>query len=664
MDTKGDPLITRYGSIDRSQVPSYYRYGYGKVLGTTGRLFLHHDGPRTQFSLRMPGEGSGVFADRGGLRSKSWRVTSKPMRIRKQDVDTADDETDDFLVVRTSKKRKRGQDAPESSEEDEGPSYRSIEGKAKPHQYSDSDLESEPQVPGELVLTDQDNPLKWKSMQLSRRVKDHPEDIDAWLELANHQDDLLRAGEDIDRQTLEGEVHSYAEIKLSMLESALSNVSKSRDRERVLVPLMKEGMKVWSTKTAAEKWAEVRDDENKNFALWKTHLDFAMSSLATFQYDDVKELCLDRLHQLEGRFGPDASIDVYNEAIYIFIRTTRFIHDAGYKELAVAAWQAILELNLSRPVTLDNPRSALVAFQDFWESEVPRIGDLNAQGWNKFVEASSLGDPPEPIQDTGDPGSESRDDYKYWARIEKLRSEKARVPARTMDEGTEDDPFRVVMYTDIEPLLFTLPRNVLSELIPQLIDGFLIFFRFPPAFRSSSWMEMASKDSYLAGLSGDIESFNLSKPIEDLSEEVERKSPSFDLGGLDAAYSSDTLFSNLEWFAHLSPKTKDRKVELELTVNIMKHLVHTSGVESLAEYYMALSSLNSSTPVKKTAKALLKQYPKNLGLYNAYAVAEYAANNWEVASKVLASATELTTVSCACVTILPAIVLMIHLRNP
>src|SRR6478735_466413 len=97
IDTKGDPLIIRYGGLDRSQVPVYYRDGYGKVLGTRGRLVIHRDGPRDQFSLRMPGEGSYALKDRDGLRSRNWRVRPTPLRVRKQENDGQGEEDGDFL---------------------------------------------------------------------------------------------------------------------------------------------------------------------------------------------------------------------------------------------------------------------------------------------------------------------------------------------------------------------------------------------------------------------------------------------------------------------------------------------------------------------------------------------------------------------------------------
>ncbi|KAM0241257.1 hypothetical protein ACHAPO_002062 [Fusarium lateritium] len=647
VDTKGDPLIIRYGTLDRSQVPAYYRDGYGKVLGTRGRLVIHRDGPRDQFSLRMPGEGSYAFKDKDGLRSKAWRIRSTPLRVRLQESSAQDEDDGDFIAVGSTKKRKHDDGASESSD-DEQPSYRSIEGKAKPRQYDDSDLESDIDAPAEHVDLGQNNPLKWKSIQLSRRVKDQPDDIDAWLELANHQDALLRAGEDVDHKALEAEVHSFAEIKLHMLESALSNVTDPKDRIRVLIPLMREGVKVWNSKATAKKWNDLREDEEKSFTLWKTHLDFDMSNISAFQFDTLKQMHLDRLHLAISRSQSNEESEGYMEAIYVFLRLTRLIHDCGYKELAVAAWQAFMELNFFRPSQLDEQSAALESLRDFWESEVPRIGEPEAQGWAKFVEDDGMGDAPEPLRDDKLPENQPRDDYKRWASLESSHAEKARVPARTMDEGTEEDPFRVVMFSDIEPLLFLVPRHVLPAVQKQVLDALLMFFGAPPVFQSSSWTEEAYHDQFLARPTLKLES-TTPTPLsgDEDPTEIQRKPPAFDQKPLCVSESTEVLLSGQDWFSYLLPTSTENDVELGFLANATKHLVHNANLKDLAVYHLALCAAQDPSSVKKAAKALLKRYPTHIGLYKAYALAEYANGNREIAQKVVSSATELAPNSSA-----------------
>lgn len=634
IDTKGDRLISKYG-LDRAKVPAYYRHGGGRVLGTIGRLVIHRDGPRDQFSLRFPGEGLGFF-DKDGLRSKTFRPTRDPIRLRARASGVDEDET--FLAVSSSGKRKRDQEGSDS-DDDEGPSYRSIEGKSKPKTAFESDDESS-EGEDEVVNLEQDNPLKWKSIQLNRQVKENPGDIDAWLELVDHQDDLQRAGETIDERTTTNTAHSFSEIKVDMLESAISNAVVAEDRATVLVRLMREGTKVWPSKVAVKKWSEVEKEEENNFELWRTHLDFAMSNISMFQYDDVKQMLLNRLHSLLSRSTTENG-EHWQEAIYVFLRTTRFMHDSGYKELAVSAWQALLELNFFR-ANVESHETAMDSFRDFWESEVSRLGDDSAKGWKHYVSSGGQTAAPEPR--TGDPMQDisTRDAYKAWGYSERSHANTAKMPARTMDDGTEDDPFRVVMFSDIEPCLFFVPDVLLKgRTRALLLDAFLVFCGLPPASRSTHVAELAFNDQFT--FRPEVNANGMPTVLPSDTEEVQRRPPAFSCF-LNAAMSPDLLFGGPDWFQFFGSVMGILPVEATFVGNVLRQLVHDANMEGLAIYYLGFGFAQDPSLVKKPAKALLKKYPDNAQLYNAYALAEFANRNADVGKKVILSALEAPSV--------------------
>lgn len=644
-DTKGDPLITKYGGIERSKIPIYRRYGGGRVLGTDGRLVIHREGARDQFSLRMPGEWSGLTRD--GLRVKKSYLKREGVHLRPHKVKADEEQEEEDGFLRLGKWSKHDVDEDESSEEDENrPDYRSIEGKAKAKQIIDSESSDESTSEDEVPL-EQSNPLKWRSIQLNRRVKDHPEDIDAWIELVDHQDTLLRAGETLDHQVVEDEVHSFTEIKVSMLETALQQATSDNDRRRVLNYLMCEGPKVWSAKTTGKKWEELSADEERNFILWRTHLDFEMSNISTFSYGAVKRMLLDRITQALSRSEPSSRRPSdYFEVIYVFLRLTRFIHDAGFKELAVAAWQALLESTFFRPEGHDDVSTAMESLQDFWESEVPRIGEVDAQGWRHFVESGGTDEPPEPLKATPPPTTPKRT-CKSWAGNESSEAKKSCLPSRTMDEGNDDDPYRVVMFSDIEPLLFLLPNHAITGVHQFLLDAFLIFCGLPPSDRSNDWTDAAWKDPFLSGARSSIPTGGSWMMSQVESEEAVRKGPT--LTGLDmhSICEPETLLPGDRWFDYLNrsgfaPGSSQTWAQLTL-----RSLVLSAGVERLASYYLALSTLDPAISAKKTGKTLLKKFPNNPRLYKAYALAEYAQGNKEIAVKVLESATSIFKVTRA-----------------
>ncbi|KAM4057076.1 NRDE-2, necessary for RNA interference domain-containing protein [Hirsutella rhossiliensis] len=625
IDKKGDPLIRKYG-LERSKVPSYYRLRGGRVLGTNGRLFLHHDGPREEFSLLFPGEKKPGSRDTGGLRSRDWQKRD-PVKLRARRGKSPEDVGEGYLSLVNPKKRKRLHKNSDSSDAENQPSWRSIEGKAKAVRDVNSDAQESEGSSSESGVSDHDNPLKWKSIQLNRQVKDHPDDIEAWLELADHQDALLREGETIDDRAAENTAHSFTEIKVHLLESALTHASRPEDRQRVLVALMREGLKVWDKNVAAKKWSRLSDDELHSFELWKTHLDYSMSSIATFQYEDIKKMILKRLHQVVSR-------------------ATKFFRDAGYKELAVAAWQGLLELNLFKPENAQSQSETLAAFEKFWEEESPRIGEAGAQGWRHRVESGGFEDAPWAVADKEPAETRLRDPYQAWAAAERARGNKASLPARTMDADTDDDPFRVVMYSDIEPWLFVIPRAGLPHATPQLIDAFLLSCGLPLALRSNDWLETAYHSQFLTGTSTDMRPQPAWDEAE-CQEASQRRPPSFSNGNCCARMSPELLFSRSSWFQYFDVAGKEHAIDLSWAETALKQLVHSTCISDLALYYLGLCFARKPDLIKKRAKALLTRYPTDVRLYNAYALAEFANGNVEIASMVLTSALESPELSAA-----------------
>ncbi|UNI14054.1 hypothetical protein JDV02_000731 [Purpureocillium takamizusanense] len=631
-DTKGDPLLLKYGP-DPSKVPAFRRYGGGRVLGTDGRLVLHLDG---SFSLVFPGDRTRSRPTKHGLRTGLQTRTSVRMRPNKGGV--AGEEPGDYIALDGSQKHKDQSDSEDSSD-DEQPVWRSIEGKAVSGQIvkSDPDGDEGESSDEDFDDTTDDNPLKWKSILLNRQVKEHPEDIDSWMELVDHQDDLMQAGETTDERTSDDTAHSFAEIKLGMLESALSHAADGKDRGRVLAALMHEGSKIWTSSTAAKKWRDVSEKELESFPLWKTHLDFAMSDIGSLQYDKVKKLLLDRLHILVARSGLYAPQDIL-EAIYVFLRATRFIHDSGYRELAIAAWQALLELNYFRPNERQGQAEALEAFEEFWESEVPRIGEAQSLGWKHFVESG--GESPEAAKAPDGMGLNPSMNAYAWGVFERLQERQARMPARTLDGGTDNDPFRIVMFSDLRPLLFQIPVSFLSEVYQELVDAFLLFCGLPPAFDSSSWTALAQDDQYLAAAGANIETQPAweSKQNED-GDELQRKPPRFFSGLPRAKMSSELLFGGASWFQHLDRARHDEgNIDMSWVQNALEQLAHLEISPKLALYYLGVCFARDPETIRKPAKALLKRYPCETELYNAYALAEYANDDQDVAIKVLSSA--------------------------
>ncbi|KAI0603498.1 NRDE-2, necessary for RNA interference-domain-containing protein [Biscogniauxia sp. FL1348] len=654
IDKRGDALIRRYGSNNRHHVPAYRRIGAGRLLGAAGFMSIDRSGTREEFFIRGHGEGGSLLSsDKKTLLAKGIRLKSRPVRVRREQPQ-ATSGTEDYLSLQGSKKRKRDGNVSEESSGDERPSYRSIHGKSKSHEHSDSDeLYASDSSSGDM-MQGLDDPVNLKTVELSRRVREHPDDIASWLELVAHQDTLLQLNQSGDGRPTIAEIKSYADIKLSMLEQALSHANDDSQRERLHLRIMREGTKIWDSQTASKRWDKTIEKYPMSFEVWKENMNFRQSMLSSFRFEEIKQLYTDRLRYLSNEVSKLAhtadQIQLFEHMIYVFLRLTRFISDAGYSELATAAWQATLEATFARPASLtqSTPAEALSSFQEFWESEVARMGEEQAQGWTAFEKNGGAQEPPDPKASSPPSLPTTRDGYKAWSAVEQCKARNATIPARTMDEGDEDDPFRVIMFADIQDIVLFLPADIIRAVQRQLLDAFLIFCQLPPAFCAGGLANEMIQDSFLVrSAKTNIASKMESKHDTALkSEEWIAKMPDFSHEYQRMKNTPEVLFPSTNWFRYMNQIRgiipRDQYLWISTT---LKQLTRTFGVKDLAAYYLAFESLNEPGNEKKSAKSLLKQDPTNLDLYLGYSMLEWERGNKTAARNVLTAAMGLSAIS-------------------
>lgn len=96
----------------------------------------------------------------------------------------------------------------------------------------------------------------------------------------------------------------------------------------------------------------------------------------------------------------------------------------------------------------------LHSLEEFWESEVPRVGEPNAKGWSAWVssgkpKASLLGLPV-----SVDIDSASADPLVRWYNDETCADVASRVPTRY--DSAASDPYATVLLSDVKALLLPL----------------------------------------------------------------------------------------------------------------------------------------------------------------------------------------------------------------
>jgi hypothetical protein len=93
--------------------------------------------------------------------------------------------------------------------------------------------------------------------------------------------------------------------------------------------------------------------------------------------------------------------------------------------------------------------------EQFWESEVPRIGEPDAKGWAAWDRSGR----PEYVSQTAgstprNHGSAETDSYRRWAIDESAADRTMDIPTRSADDT--DDPYSTILFSDIKDLLVSL----------------------------------------------------------------------------------------------------------------------------------------------------------------------------------------------------------------
>ncbi|KIH92935.1 hypothetical protein SPBR_02211 [Sporothrix brasiliensis 5110] len=712
LDTRGDRLIWQFGTNDARRVPSYHRYRHGRsILGARERFTFVQDGSKVIFGAESKSAEGSVFSDKNNsllrrvlqssTKSEPSREHGVSLRRRKPAVMFKNDneaaKESEFVSLRTTKKRRRG---PESeSDDDEADSSQSTNSDEEDDSESSS-ASSDDGLDAEedgffTARDDAHSTTRRKLAELNQRVKDDPQDVDAWLDLVDLQDQQsLLLGNDHGDQILgtsggpaktKEEISGISSVKMSIIESALRQVHSPSARERLELAMMREGAKVWTPKRLAQQWADLARNNASgsglSFLLWKARLDFEMTNLSTLTVDGIKLFCVERLRALEVEataLTNDAAkgAEIYSQIIYVFLRVTRFMYDAGFRDLAAAAWQATLESSFARPSTEVEGAS----LGQFWDSEIQRIGEEGAQGWRSYAAKIQAGEDAEealldynvetqslPTLDFAKLAKSAyreeasdMDEYKplfeAWVVAERQRANFAKLPARVIDDiddGGFEDVFRVAVFSDLRALLFHIPDSLLPILKPVLVDAFLLFCQLAPAFSTSSWIETARNDPFLAivVLSGEggVNGIKLEAPQEGPVDDLDtagRSPPELFYDGSHIVRTSDVLFSHPRWFRYLpdwlrqqNPAAVEAPVPPSWVANTLRQLVRLFGFNELALYSLAVDAMVNPTAVKKAARTLIKQDISNTALYEAYAQAEASRGNVDVARTVLASAT-------------------------
>ncbi|KAI8932590.1 hypothetical protein NX059_010094 [Plenodomus lindquistii] len=604
-DRRGDVNVLRYGTLNRYDIPAYRRFGYGFVLGlSTEHKIDREESTSTSISITPTRRRQKRLLTDKKLNKSSHRA----LRLLNHSHD-AQSFDQDFIPVTTSTL------AHDSSDDENSqlpqPEYRDIQGRPNHDKILDPDTHYEPDA--DVII---DTEVTKRNSRLGQRTKEEPEHVQNWLRLIELQEDMLKLERPSDDLTASDKAH-LAQVRISIYEEALKKTKTDQNSQATLWRgLLTEARRVWESTKLATKWKHVLAKHPYNTDLWWLYLDFMQSNFTSFKFEDCRSAFLQSAKALHS----SPTIIPSETYLHILIRLTSMIYDCGYQELALAIWQATLELHLMRPQTVEGT-AAPTALEEFWESEVARVGEIGAKGWKNS--ASSVDSPtsdPLPLVEA-DPSSDVLEDFQ---RRELDAMTKLQYPGRMTDEVREDDAFHTILFSDIVDYLDIVPFGTSAVLI---VEAFLCFCGLPPLSRLAAYQSEWWSDPFLSHRSNDG-SRNESGASQDVSA----------FGTL--AYSSSSSYQmTTRLLFEQSFTLRNLRMQPNPPRQLLKLVASTlSDQDIIGEYLLAFESRHFPLDIPKTAKQLIKARPASLRLYNAYGLVESRRGNKDKANQVFSMA--------------------------
>jgi hypothetical protein len=616
-DRRGDPEVLRYGTLNSSEIPAYRRTGYGCVLGLGPHQKIDREHSSQTKIYIIPA--TGKRQERLLTSKQAVSHDGRTLRFIHSANTQASEEVLDFIPVSTSHKRKRSV-SEEEAEEDGELDYRGITRDST--QPKDPDTQYEPEIEDFTAGSG----ITKKNTELVRKTREFPEDMQPWVDFIEHQEAMLLIDNPSAALT-DAAKRQLADVRIPLYEEALKKVRHVLDNHiRLHIGLLREAQKSWNEAKLISRWREVLQKHPGNAQLWLMFLDFKQSSFTGFKYESCRTTFLECLEALRA-VSKDGNLEA---RLHGFIRTTSMIQAAGYQELAVAIWQAVLERSHGQPTPGATPQDDLEYFEGFWETEDPRIGEIGAGGWREVLPDDGTSSVMAPLL------SKAPADFVFedFRKRETDSIEKMRYPGRTSDDIGEDDAFHTVFFVDIEEYLKLWPTDASMTLV---IEAFLCFCGLPPLPQIADHQRAWWTDPFLSYVSArsKLPEYPDSTERNPLVQRFERYASCYPRS---VQMTSDLLFE------------QDFTLEgVRLSVDFVRRVLKliTASADSddvLGEYLLAFELQHFPSDVFKTAKQLLKSQPTNQRLYHAYGLVESRRGKSDKANHVFSMALSMGSV--------------------
>ncbi|KAK8866141.1 hypothetical protein IAR55_001292 [Kwoniella newhampshirensis] len=505
-DTAGDRDILRYGSTSSNSTPKFYRDGKNRILGLSERLRIVYSRERTQKGVEVAPMGR-PYIPRYSSRHVQPSAAQLLRRILLRPSDGADtfDPSSRFIAF----------DVKPPRNETDAASYRNI---YHAEAEDEDDLIALQSIVGSYSTLEQE--VRRRTTEIERHLRAHPEDVQVWIEYSKLH---LRLSQETDRTT--GLVdpatlpttRARAEVTLSILSRALDATEGNGWSTKLHLAYLRAAEAFWPAEKVTGRWKNVLSELGERggqeieegmmevwlgYIAWREGQGFGKEEGKSGGVDEVVDVYVECLGKLQGGAIAGSDLQAREEnMVYLFLRACLFLKQAGFAERAFAAFQALMEITFFKPDHLRRQPSpadrakwfdaVLSEFETFWDSEASRIGETGARGWRSTTDVISS---PPTTEDSFKHASS--DPFERWLEAEKHAESTCAFPGRAtdLDSATEDDPFHVVLFSDIQPFLFPVLN---AEVRLQLIYAYFTFLGLPYAPPGVPSTAPASNDPHL-----------------------------------------------------------------------------------------------------------------------------------------------------------------------
>ncbi|KAH7912572.1 NRDE-2, necessary for RNA interference-domain-containing protein [Hygrophoropsis aurantiaca] len=429
-DRKGDALNVTYGHLHAGDIPKYHPVDRGRSILGLG----------TAWTVLRKG-GKGIEITVGGRRkqpaltdssSRALLLAAPTRRLIALGDSYKYQEIDGFLRLPS----RRGRQTNEA--------YRAIT-LTKDNEGSDS--QSSGSESDDTASSDDEGPLltshQLSLKELEAQLSSEPSLVSIWLALVAHSLFSIPVAS-------KNATKTRAEVTLSVLSRALCAHPGNAKSSILRLKYLRAGEEIWHESKARAEWDEAL--KLGDIDIWLEWLEWRVRKGA----GGVDGFISDAARILNA-LGDDEENEI--DKLRLTWKITIGLQQAGFYERATALFQAQAELTFEVPQSLYGLplENQLESLEEFWESEVPRIGEPGAKGWASWL---SSGSPENNSPPTGracmNVGGIPHDPYSEWHAAETHGDRTWRIPIRSTDDTNGSDPYATVLFSDIKPLLISL----------------------------------------------------------------------------------------------------------------------------------------------------------------------------------------------------------------